>query len=134
MISLLKRLCGFSNSPQPLGTRGEQYAARWLSKRGYKVLHTNLAFGDDEADIIALDPDQRTVVIVEVKTRESAQPPPEASVNSTKQFRLSRCAAMLAKRAEYRDRPFRFDVVAIVWPEGSGPKVRHWAGAFDSRI
>jgi putative endonuclease len=132
MIPLLRRLCGLSEAPVPLGQRGERLAADWLAKRGYKILERNVSFGDDEADIVVLDPDGRTIVVVEVKTRESDQPPPEASVGRTKQFRLSRCAAMLAKRARYRDRPFRFDVIAVVWPENAEPQVRHWPGAFES--
>lgn len=117
-----------------LGQRGEQYAARWLASRGYRILHRNITFGDDEADIVAIDPDKQTVVIIEVKTRQSAQPPPEASVGQTKQFRLSRCAANLAKRRAFRNRPFRFDVIAIIWPANAKPQLHHWPAAFQSRL
>ena len=132
MISLVRRI--LRRPPRPLGQRGERYAAKWLARRGYRILQTNVTFGDDEADLIAEDPDGRTIVVVEVKTREQAHPAPEASVGPTKQYRLSRCAARLARMSKYRDRPFRFDVIAIIWPDGSQPQVRHWPGAFESRL
>ena len=120
-------------TPKPkLGKRGEQLAARWLKKQGYRILQRNLPVGDDEADLVALDPDQRTIVIVEVKTRAADTPIPEASVTRTKQFRLSRLASQLQKRREYRHRPFRFDAIAIVWPSGGEPIIRHHPGAFES--
>ena len=48
-------------SPENLGARGERLAARYLKRRGYRLLHRNFKLGDDEADIIAIDPDQRTM-------------------------------------------------------------------------
>ncbi len=131
-MSLLRRLLGISDDDQSLGARGERHASKWLAARGYRVLDRNVSCGDDEVDILAVDPDGRTIVVVEVKTRQCAQPPPEASVNRTTQSRLARCAARLQRKTRYRDRPFRFDVVAIIWPVGCEPSVQHWPGAFES--
>ena len=86
-----------------LGDKGEQFAARWLSRHGYRILHRKYRIGDDEADLIALDPDGHTIVIVEVKTRSTKEPPPEAGIDRTKQFRLARLTARLAKRPSFRD-------------------------------
>ena len=125
----------FRRQPQPLGRRGEAYAAKWLKRRGFRILQRNLPLVDDEADIVALDADGRTVVIVEVKTRCAAADdgmPPELALTRTKQFRLARLASRLQQSQEYSDRPFRFDVVAIVWSERGEPIVRHHAGAFES--
>ena len=116
----------------PLGRRGETLAARWLRRRGYRIIARNLHIGDDEVDLLVVDPDERTIVIVEVKTRSSDDLPPETAFNRAKQFHLGRLAARLAKRPEYRDRPFRFDAIAIVWPASGKPEIRHHPGAFDS--
>ena len=129
MMRPWRRLIG---GRHPTGARGEPYAARWLRRRGYQILMRNFTLGDDEADLVALDPDGVTVVIVEVKTRRSDEPPPEEQIDGRKRFRLARLAARLQRSGEYEGRPFRFDAVAIVWPDPGRPVVRHYVGAFDS--
>ena len=122
-----------------VGARGERLAANWLRARGYKILERNLAMGDDEADLVALDPDQRTIVIVEVKTRETSDngevnaTTPELAVTRTKQFHIARLAARLQQSGKYKDHPFRFDVVAVVMNSHEAePTIRHIPGAFQS--
>lgn len=120
---------GDATSP---GVRGERVAERWLHKHRYRVIDRNLRVGDDEADLIARDPDGRTIVIVEVKTRTDRDSLPEERVDHRKQFRLARLAANLQTRKRYRGRPFRFDVIAVNLPPDDEPLVRHIPGAFDS--
>lgn len=131
---MLQRLLRAFRRPaaKPTGTRGEDIAAAWLKRQGYTIAKRNFTVGDDEADLVAIDPDQRTIVIVEVKTRGDDFTAPEASVTRTKQFHLSRLASRMQRMAEYRDRPFRFDVIAVVMPECAEPIVRHIPGAFQS--
>ena len=116
-----------------VGDQGESLAAAWLKARGYRIMHRNLKVDDDEADLIAIDPDGRTVVVVEVKSRVDDGTPPEAWVNSRKQFHLVRLASKLLKRREFADRPFRFDVIAVVLRKDVKPEIRHIPGAFESR-
>jgi putative endonuclease len=52
-----------------LGDSGEEIAARFLEKRGYRVLERNYRSPVGELDIIALH--RGTVVFVEVKARTS---------------------------------------------------------------
>lgn len=107
-------------------------AATWLRRHGFSILERNREIADDEADLIALDPDGRTIVIVEVKTRGADQTAPESSLTRTKQFNLSRLAMRLQRSKEYRDRPIRFDVIAVVWPPNGKPIIRHTPGAFEA--
>ena len=52
------------------GDMGEDAAAKFLRRAGYKILDRNVTFGKLELDIVALDGDM--TVFCEVKTREVA--------------------------------------------------------------
>ena len=56
--------------PKTLGRRGEDAAARFLKRLGYKILARSRRLAPGEFDLVALD--GRTIVFVEVKTRTSA--------------------------------------------------------------
>jgi putative endonuclease len=114
------------------GRRGERYAASWLRKRGYRILHRNLRIGKDEIDLVALDQDSGTIVIVEVKTRTTEHHAPQENVNARKRRYMLRIAGALATRAEFAHRPMRFDVIAVTWLPGKRPVVRHFPNAFDA--
>ena len=114
-----------------LGDRGERYAARWLERRGYMILERNLTVGRDEADLLALAPDG-SIVIVEVKTRANPGTWPETAIDLRKRRRLARLATRLGARRGYDPRAIRFDVVAVSWPAGGLPTVRHFPHAFEA--
>jgi len=117
---------------ESLGRRGEQAAERWLKAQGFQILERNRAIGDDEADLIAIDPDGRTLVLIEVKTRSDQHAMPELAITSKKRFRLTRLASRLLRDPQHRQRALRFDVVAVVWVRGETPIIRHHPGAFQS--
>ena len=122
-------------SGNELGERGERFAARQLADAGYTILDRNRVVGRYEADLVALDPDGETVVIVEVKTRRSDFLPAEVNVHREKRRRLARLAAMLGDEPWCADRPLRFDVFAILWSDESASRpeeVRHFVDAFDA--
>jgi putative endonuclease len=115
-----------------LGQRGEAAAARYLRRRGYRVLARSHRFGPGELDLVMLD--RETIVFVEVKTRRShgAGHPAEA-VDDDKQRRLTRLAVTFLKRHRLLERPARFDVVAVIWPEGKWfPTIEHIPNAFEA--
>ena len=115
-----------------LGQRGEAAAARYLRRRGYKVLARSHRFGPGELDLVMLD--RETIVFVEVKTRQShdAGLPAEA-VDEHKQRRLTMLAVTFLKRHHLLERPARFDVVAITWPDGKWrPTIEHIKNAFEA--
>src|SRR5579871_6075111 len=105
--------------PKTLGRRGEDAAARFLKRQGYKILARSSRLATGELDLVALD--GRTIVFVEVKTRTSADVGhPAEAVDATKQRKLTRLAVTFLKRHQLLEFPARFDVVAITWPGGRG--------------
>jgi putative endonuclease len=112
-----------------LGDRGENVAARFLRNRGYKILLRNFRCELGEIDIVARD--GNTLVFVEVKTRSYDEPTPEEQVNAAKQHQLSRVARFYLSRYGVPQPPARFDVVAVVWPNGHTPQIRHTPHAFE---
>jgi putative endonuclease len=113
-----------------LGQRGENVAARFLRDQGYKILERNFRCELGEVDIIARD--GRTLVFAEVKTREHDDPTPEDQVNQVKRHQLTKAAKFYLSRYGVPQPPARFDVVAIVWPSGREPQIRHTADAFEA--
>ena len=117
-------------SPQPLGKRGEDVAARFLKRRGYLIVARGQRDMLGELDLVAID--QRTIVFVEVKTRKShhAGHPAEA-VGEAKQRRLTRLALGYLKRHDLLEYQARFDVVAVTWPDSDQrPTIEHFCNAF----
>jgi putative endonuclease len=115
-----------------LGQRGEDKAAWFLKRLGYKILARGRRLASGELDLVALD--GRTIVFVEVKTRTSHDVGhPADAVDAIKQRKLTRLAVTFMKRHGLLDFPSRFDVVAITWPEGRGnPTIEHFKNAFDA--
>jgi putative endonuclease len=125
----------FKSLPQqggkdPLGERGENAAAKFLRNKGYKIICRNFKCAMGEIDIIARD--GKTLVFVEVKTRADDEPTPEDQVNPNKQHQLTKAARFYLSRYGTPQPPARFDVVAIVWPKGHAPMIRHTEDAFEA--
>jgi len=122
----------FKPSPpsDALGQRGENVAARYLRNQGYKILERNFRCEVGEVDIIARD--GRTLVFAEVKTREQDDPMPEDQINEAKRHQLTKAAKFYLSRYGVPQPPARFDVVAIVWPSGREPQIRHTTDAFEA--
>ncbi|HMN42407.1 MAG TPA: YraN family protein [Phycisphaerales bacterium] len=127
----------------PLGPEGERVAARHLRGLGYRVIGSNLRVPMGEADVLAIGPDGETVVLVEVKSRrvdpegdrrrrargEFVAPPPEASITARKREKLALILRHLARANGWTARPLRIDAVAVEWPPGGEPVVRHHENA-----
>ena len=113
-----------------LGERGENVAAKFLTNAGYKILQRNFRSKVGEIDIVARQ--GRTLVFVEVKTRTDEQVRPEDQVNADKQHQITKAADVYLSRFGHPQPPARFDVIAIHWPEGRDPIIRHHENAFDA--
>ena len=137
ILGWLRRAWG---GAEPLGARGEQAAAALLVSRGFRVLGRNIRLPFGEIDILAEDPDGRTVVVVEVKSRwrgrgvtgASAQVAPEASITRRKARTLVRLLDAMVAANGWGARPKRIDVVAVeFFEDGGGARVeaRHFRAA-----
>ena len=118
-MSLLKKL---------LGREGEDLAARFLMKRGYRILERNYRTRSGEIDLVAMH--DGAVVFVEVKTRTSdIFGAPELAVNPRKQQRMVKAALGYIKYRKLHQVPCRFDVVAIT--TAAEQEVEHIQNAFE---
>ncbi len=95
-----------------LGKAGEDRAAAFLKKQGYRILERNYRAPYGEIDLVALH--QGELVFIEVKTRTSdAFGAPELAVDPRKQRRMIKAALGYIKYKKLHQVPCRFDVVAI---------------------
>lgn len=111
------------------GKEGEQIAAAFLKKNGYRIFKTNFHCPIGEIDIIAREKGE--LVFIEVKTRKSREMGyPEQAVGSKKQRKMSQLAQWYMQQEKFEDVPARFDVVAItLLPDGN--EIRLIKNAFD---
>ena len=115
-----------------LGQLGEEMAARYLVKNGYRLVVANFkvpigrnrigASVSGEIDLIALD--ENALCFIEVKTRSSDDfAAPVAAVNLRKQRQITRTARMYRKIFRLGAMKYRYDVVSIVLKKDESPKI-----------
>ena len=112
------------------GIKGEEEAARFLTRSGFAILDRNVRTRAGEIDLVAKE--GKTLVFVEVKTRRDLEgDPPQAGVHTRKQNRLAKLANGYLKLKRIRQTPCRFDVVAVIINDEGGVKaIRHIPNAF----
>jgi putative endonuclease len=114
-----------------LGRRGEDEAARYLQRLGYRIVGRRERVLRGDIDIVALD--DRCVVFVEVRSRsDTAHGHPAETVGPVKQRRLAELATAYIRRHGLEDCQVRIDVVAVTFPAAGTPLVEHYQNAFDS--
>jgi putative endonuclease len=116
---------------QSLARRGERAAARFLRRRGLRILSRNVRCGQGEIDLVALDGE--TLVFVEVKSRsEGSLSVDLEKIDGRKRRALGRaCRLFLARLSEpaaswrvdgvcveYRRSPLRPRCVEVRWFPG----------------
>jgi putative endonuclease len=111
-----------------VGATGEDMAAAFLKKQGYKVLERNYRTPLGEIDLIGRH--RGALVFIEVKTRRSSRfGSPQEAVHPAKQERLRHLAEYYLQQRGLGDVAVRFDVVGILWQEGK-PQIEVIEGAF----
>jgi putative endonuclease len=112
-----------------LGRRGEDLAARYLESGGLVVLSRNWRCPQGELDLVLTD--GRKLVVCEVKTRTSTHygTPAEAVTDEkAHRIRLLTRRWLTSYRVGWCEQ--RFDIISILWPPGSPPRIHHLKGAF----
>jgi len=118
---------------QQRGQTGEDAAAVFLKKNGYKIIERNWRPGNalrGEVDCIAWH--GKTLCFVEVKARTSTtKGAPQEAVTPAKQRQLSRLANAYVSLNRLVDVPCRFDVVEVWLDDNNAPRLAHRRNAFD---
>lgn len=108
-----------------LGRKGERLAARYLQRKGYRIVARNFHARQGEIDLVCRDGD--SLVFVEVKTRTAGGLGlPEDAVNPTKRQRLLRAVAVYLAQLPELPPSYRLDVVGILSrPDGENEVVHY---------
>ena len=128
---------------QVLGRLGEDIAADYLEKNGYRIVRRNQRFGKNELDIVCED--DNYIIFVEVKTRSCLYPEsgafgiPSRAVDEGKRKNTVK-ASRDYLTANYINKQPRIDVIEVYMLEQKSSfktptvlKVNHIRNAFDAR-
>ncbi len=105
---------------QDEGKRGEEIAAEYLKKQGFKIIDRNFRIRGGEIDIVALDSD--TLVFIEVKTRRSTEfGTPLEAISYWKIKSLIKTAQFYKMKHPKLPELMRIDAVAIILDRENNP-------------
>lgn len=111
-----------------LGKWGEDKAAAYLERKGFRIIERDWRMGHRDIDIVAIDSD--TLVIVEVRTRRNnAFMEPEQSIDR-KKIRSLMIAANTYVKTHRTDFPVRFDAVTVLGTNDSDCQINHIEDVF----
>ena len=114
------------------GALGEELAEKFLVARKYRILERNFRCKGGEVDIIARDPQDKSLVFVEVKTRRGlSYGVPQLAVTPFKQRQISKTALTWLSKNKLHDSNARFDVIAILLSDNGQHTVEHIVNAFE---
>lgn len=117
-----------------LGRWGEDEAALFLQDKGYTILERNWKLEHRDLDIVALSPQERTLVVVEVKTRSNAEfQEPEQAVDKRKIRNLA-IAANAYIKTNGIDKEVRFDIISVIGQLRHVVHIEHIEDAFNPML
>lgn len=98
-----------------VGLRGEDVALRYLQRSGFTVLGRDVRLDRDQIDILAFDPQEQSLVFVEVKARSVASSDfrPELGLDMRKRHAMVRAARRWVMDRGYEG-GYRMDLVCVV--------------------
>ena len=124
-------------TPAPTGNKGtgilgEEIATNFLTARAYRILERNFRCKGGEVDIIARDPDDKSLVFIEVKARRGlTYGVPQLAVTTFKQRQISKAALTWLSKNHLHDTNARFDVIAILLHTDVAHNIEHIKNAFE---
>jgi len=129
-VSLVSALLGWPwRKSRELGRWGEREAARFLRRKGYRILLRNVRIGGGEIDLVCRD--ASVLVFVEVKTRSSTDyGEPAEAVDAEKRARLVRAAYAYLEELGREEVTYRFDIVEVLAEAQAKPRIRLLSNAF----
>ena len=107
-----------------LGKWGEDEATLYLENEGYVVIDRDWKAGKRDLDILAVSPDGKTLVVVEVKTRSGE------AVDARKMRNLAIAANTYVKEQKV-EKELRFDIVTVVGVGHQVKRIEHLVDAFN---
>lgn len=117
-----------SRHNQEFGELGERIAARWLQRKGWRIVYRRFRNGRRDIDLVAAR--DALVAFVEVKARRGAQfGDPVEAVDHRKQRELAKSASVWIDRHGRSDEEYRFDVLGVL-VDGDRVLVKHVEDAF----
>ena len=120
---------GVDRRSDVLGKRGENLAADYLADAGFVVLSRNWRCRDGELDLVATDGER--LIVCEVKTRSgTGYGEPSEGMTAAKAARIRRVTAAWLRTYRVGWCEVRFDVLAVLCPQGGAVTVEHLQGAF----
>ena len=115
------------NAKDVLGKHGEQLAAEFLQKAGFRILARNWRCAEGEIDIVAVD--RRALVACEVKTRSSTEyGTPLEAITRQKRRRLRRLAVRWVVAHGVLFDEVRVDAVEVLRDRQGGFTIEHVRG------
>ncbi len=109
----LKKSTPLYNKKQ-IGTMGEDVVARYVKKRGMRILERNWRHGRLELDMVCEEGD--TLVFIEVKTRQiDGKTSPIEALTVQKKANFLRAAKAWLSKHDAWNKPCRFDVAGVLY-------------------
>lgn len=110
---------------QRFGHEGEDAAAQMLADKGYRIVDRNVRTEFGEIDVIAEKDGE--IVFAEVKSRHDLSFGfPEESITPTKRRHLEASAECILRDRHWTARPYRFDVIAILYDGDRVKDLQHF--------
>lgn len=112
-----------------LGKWGEDKAAEYLERKGFRIIERDWRIGHRDLDIVAIDSDM--LVFVEVRTRRNNTfVEPEQTID-LKKMRSLKYAATAYLKMHRTDFDIRFDIVTVVGTNNDNCVINHIEEAFN---
>ena len=114
-----------------LGKWGEDEATLYLENEGYVVIDRDWKAGKRDLDILAVSPDGKSLVVVEVKNRSGEEyQQPEEAVDVRKMRNLAIAANTYVKEQKV-EKELRFDIVTVVGVGHQVKRIEHLVDSFN---